>query len=123
MAVPLALRCFVLCSMLVLMLFVGVEAVVDENELQILSVKESQQLQDLNNSTMADRSNEYAGVSHEHAVDDPEVVASMVDIVKESQQLQDLNNSTMADRSNEYAGVSHEHAVDDPEVVASMVDM
>ncbi|XP_059660235.1 probable pectate lyase 8 [Cornus florida] len=78
MAVP--LRCFAACSLLVLLLFVGVNAITERDEIQHSSVEETKQLQSLKNSTMADRSNVEAENRNEHAVEDPEEVASMVDM-------------------------------------------
>ncbi|GMP90460.1 hypothetical protein CsSME_00041579 [Camellia sinensis var. sinensis] len=80
-----SLRNFAACSLLVLTLFVVVvgvsRPVMAKDEIQQSSVGDTMQLQSLNNSTMANRSNEEAEVRNEHAaVQDPEMVASMVDM-------------------------------------------
>ncbi|KAL6340333.1 hypothetical protein AAG906_040770 [Vitis piasezkii] len=74
-----SLRWFSLCSLLVLVLFLRVNA----DELQKLRVEEKpEQLQSLENSTMAERLDKSEGWNerNEHAVENPEEVASMVDM-------------------------------------------
>ncbi|KAL2488064.1 putative pectate lyase 15 [Forsythia ovata] len=68
-------RNFALFSLLIVILFLNATAVIGSNE-------ESRQSKSLRNTTMADRSSEEAKLKHEHSdsVDDPEVVASMVDM-------------------------------------------
>ncbi|KAL2486828.1 putative pectate lyase 15 [Abeliophyllum distichum] len=68
-------RNFPLFSLMVVMLFLNAIAVIGSNE-------ESRQSKSLKNTTMADRSSEEAKLKYEHSdsVDDPEVVASMVEM-------------------------------------------
>ncbi|KAM7521788.1 hypothetical protein LguiA_011690 [Lonicera macranthoides] len=72
-----SMRCL---ALLALMLFVSVNAITEkDDEFRKSSVEETSQLQSPGDSTMVDRSND-EGIRHEHAVDDPEHVASMVDM-------------------------------------------
>ncbi|KAM7501553.1 hypothetical protein LguiB_000457 [Lonicera macranthoides] len=73
-----SLRCFALCFLLIPTLFVSAMSLTEKDEPRN-SRAEEMQWQSSSNSTMADRSSEQAEVGHEHSVDDPELVASMVD--------------------------------------------
>ncbi|CAI9770627.1 unnamed protein product [Fraxinus pennsylvanica] len=77
-------RNFALFSLLIVMLFLDANAVIG-------SAEESRQWKSSRNTTMADRSSEEVGFKHEHLVDDPEAVASMVDMtIKNSTQRREL---------------------------------
>ncbi|XP_052184207.1 probable pectate lyase 8 isoform X2 [Diospyros lotus] len=62
------------------MLFAGARSVTHRNEIQQSSVEDTMRLQSLQHGTMADRSKEEAEARNEHAVQDPEMIASMVDM-------------------------------------------
>ncbi|CAA3031837.1 probable pectate lyase 8 [Olea europaea subsp. europaea] len=66
-------RNFALLVLLIVMLFLNANAVIG-------SAEGSRQLKSSRNTTMTDRSSEEDEFKHEHSVDDPEVVASMVDM-------------------------------------------
>ncbi|XP_071937665.1 probable pectate lyase 8 isoform X1 [Coffea arabica] len=69
-----SIKCFSLCSLLTIML-VSLNAGAERDSY----VKDGEVLQSTGNSTIPLRPNEEAEFKHEHAVDDPEMVASMVD--------------------------------------------
>ncbi|KAH7576315.1 hypothetical protein JRO89_XS01G0033300 [Xanthoceras sorbifolium] len=70
-------RCLIsACALLILWLFVSVKASTENHELKSRSTK-PEQLRNFNSSSMADRSDDSWS---EHAVHDPEEVASMVDM-------------------------------------------
>ncbi|KAH7573092.1 hypothetical protein JRO89_XS03G0066900 [Xanthoceras sorbifolium] len=67
------------CLAVVLMLFVGVMATGSNQELSVSRKMKAEQLRSSNNSTMEARSEEVEALN-EHAVNDPEEVASMVEM-------------------------------------------
>ncbi|KAL6968072.1 pectate lyase [Sarracenia purpurea var. burkii] len=76
-----SLRYFAVFSLLILVLFiVGARAEIQSNEIQQSSFEDAmQELQSLNHTTMAKRSNAETESRNKLAVQDPETVASMVD--------------------------------------------